>query len=164
MWRPAVTSRRAELPSAISSDSRPPSKPEHHSGFLSGRDPGCRLDKRDANQNLVQTYTVTKVTWHSKTVLGTGIVPPNNQGIATPFYNQGDDGENPAKDGVSTFAQLDRYTQQAITEFTGKGEGYIAFAGQRDDGFYADINSIFDLLNLRVRARVRIHRAVSTFT
>ena len=27
--------------------------------------------------------------------------------------------------------------------------GYVAFAGQRDDGFYADINSIFDLLSLR---------------
>ena len=69
----------------------------------------------DAEQNLVQTYTVTKVTWHSKTVLGTGIVPPNNQGNATPFYNQGDNGENPAKDGVSTFLELDQYTQQAIT-------------------------------------------------
>ena len=103
----------------------------------------------DANQNLLQTYTVTKVTWHSKTVLGTGRVPPNNQGRATRFYNQGDDGNQPAKDGVSTFAQLDVYTQQAITKFTGKGEGYVAFAGQRDDGFYADINSIFDLLNLR---------------
>ena len=103
----------------------------------------------DANQNLLQKYTVTKVTWHSKTVLGTGLVPPNNQGRATRFYNQGDDGNQPAKDGVSTFAQLDRYTQQAITKFTGKGEGYVAFAGQRDDGFYADINSIFDLLNLR---------------
>ncbi len=30
-----------------------------------------------------------------------------------------------------------------------KGDGYVAFAGQRDDGFYADINSIFDLLSLR---------------
>ena len=27
--------------------------------------------------------------------------------------------------------------------------GYVAFAGQRDDGFYGDINSIFDLLRLR---------------
>ena len=103
----------------------------------------------DPNQNLVQTYTVTKVTWHSKTVLGTGIVPPNNQGIATPFYNQGDNGNNPAKDGVPTPDKLDRYTQQSIFEFDGKGKGYVAFAGQRDDGFYADINSIFDLLSLR---------------
>ena len=29
-------------------------------------------DIHDDNQNLRQTYTVTKVTWHSKTVLGTG--------------------------------------------------------------------------------------------
>jgi hypothetical protein len=97
-------------------------------------------------QNLVQMYTVTKVTWHSKTVLGRGVVPPNNQGIATPFYNQGDNGNNPAKDGVSTFALLDSYTQQAITPLK---NGYVAFAGQRDDGFYGDINSIFDLLRLR---------------
>ena len=103
------------------------------------------------NQNLIQTYTVTKVTWHSKTVLGTGIVPPNNQGNATPFYNQGDpqSGENPARDGVPSFDKLDRYTQQAVFEFKGKGKGYTAFAGQRDDGFYGDINSIFDLLRLR---------------
>ena len=105
----------------------------------------------DANQNLVQMYTVTKVTWHSKTILGTGLVPPNNQGIATPFYNQGDppNGENPARDGVPSFDKLDPYTQQTVFDFKGKGKGYTAFAGQRDDGFYGDINSIFDLLSLR---------------
>jgi hypothetical protein len=100
----------------------------------------------DANQNLRQTYTVTKVDWHSKTVLGTGLVPPNNQGNATPFYNQGDDGNNPARDGVATNDELDRYTKGAIATLK---NGYVAFAGQRDDGFYADINSIFDLLSLR---------------
>ena len=72
-------------------------------------------------------------------------MPPNNQGIATPFYNQGDNGDNPAKDGVATFAELDRYTQQAITS----RRRLHVFAGQRDDGFYADIQSIFDLLQLR---------------
>jgi hypothetical protein len=102
----------------------------------------------DAHQNLTQTYTVTKVDHRSgaKTLLGRGLVPPNNQGIATPYYNQGDNGENRAKDGVATEAELDRYTSQAITNL---GRGYIAFAGQRDDGFYADIQSIFDLLQLR---------------
>ena len=103
----------------------------------------------DAGQNLVQTYTVTKVDHRRhdfRTLLGTGIVPPNNQGIATPFYNQGDNGNNPAKDGVATEPELDRYTTQAIKNL---GGGYIAFAGQRDDGFYADILSIFDLLQLR---------------
>ena len=102
----------------------------------------------DANQNLTQTYTVTKVDHRTnrETVLGTGVVPPNNQGNATPYYNQGDNGENPARDGVATEAELDRYTKESITELSG---GYVSFAGQRDDGFYADIQSIFDLLQLR---------------
>jgi hypothetical protein len=102
----------------------------------------------DANQNLTQTYTVTKIDHRTnqETLLGTGVVPPNNQGNATPFYNQGNNGENPAREGVATEAELDRYTREAIFELS---HGYVAFAGQRDDGFYADIQSIFDLLKLR---------------
>jgi hypothetical protein len=102
----------------------------------------------DAAQNLTQYYTVTKVDHRTgrRRALGKGVVPPNNQGNATPFYNQGDNGENPAKDGVATFDELDRYTKQSIATLR---RGYIAFAGQRDDGFYADIQSIFDLLTLR---------------
>jgi hypothetical protein len=109
---------------------------------------GVIQDVGDANQNLTQTYTVTKVDHRtgSSSLLGHGVVPPNNQGIATPYYNQGDNGENPAKDGVATEAELDRYTNEAITNL---GNGYIAFAGQRDDGFYADIQAVFDLLQLR---------------
>src|SRR5689334_4669753 len=78
---------------------------------------GVINDIGDAGQNLVQTYTVTKVDHRRhdfSTLLGTGTVPPNNEGIATPFYNQGDNGNNPAKDGVATEAELDRYTSQAI--------------------------------------------------
>ena len=107
----------------------------------------------DAAQNLTQTYTVTKVENRGprrSTLLGMGKVPPNNQGNATPFYNQGDNGENPAKDGVATAAQLDKYTTQAIAPLT---DGYIAFAGQRDDGFYSDIQAVFDLLKLRSPAK-----------
>ena len=105
----------------------------------------------DANQNLTQTYRVFKVDRRGRgrgksVLLGRGVVPPNNQGIATPFYNQGDDGENPAKEGVATTAELDRYTQQSITNLR---KGYVSFAGQRDDGFYADIQATFDLLQLR---------------
>jgi len=102
----------------------------------------------DAAQNLTQTYTVTKVNHRTdeRTLIGTGVVPPNNQGIATPFYNQGDNGENPAKDGRATFAEFDRYTQQGTFVYP---SGYRAFAGQREDGFYGDIQSIFDLLQLR---------------
>jgi hypothetical protein len=103
----------------------------------------------DAAQNLTQTYTVTRVDNRKdgkRMVLGTGIVPPNNQGNATPFYNQGDNGENRAKDGVATEAALDRYTKESIADL---GDGYRSFAGQRDDGFYADIQAVFDLLKLR---------------
>jgi hypothetical protein len=110
---------------------------------------GVINDVGDSNQNLVQTYTVTKVDHRQRDhrrLLGKGTVPPNNQGIATPLYNQGNNGNNPAKDGVATAAELDRYTTQAIKNL---GGGYFAFAGQRDDGFYADILSIFDLLQLR---------------
>jgi len=112
---------------------------------------GVVQDVGDANQNLTQTYTVTKVDHrrgvrHPIELLGQGIVPPNNQGIATPFYNQSDDGENPAKPGVTTSAALDHYTAQSVTNL---GSGYVAFAGQRDDGFYGDIQAVFDLLQLR---------------
>ncbi|MFN0060827.1 MAG: DUF4331 domain-containing protein [Planctomycetota bacterium] len=113
---------------------------------------GVVTDVDDAGQNLTQTYTVTRVNHATgvSTVLGSGVVPPNNQGIATPFYNQGDNGENLVREGVATFAELDRYTQQSIATLS---EGHIAFAGQRDDGFYADIQSIFDLLQLRSPGR-----------
>ena len=107
------------------------------------------LEKVDGpNQNLTQDYTVTLVDHRTgaRRKLGTGVVPPNNQGIATPFYNQDDNGENPAREGVATVDELDRYTREAIAELEG---GYVAFAGQRDDGFFADIQSIFDILNLR---------------
>ena len=111
---------------------------------------GVINDVDDANQNLTQRYTVTKID-HTKgnaaTVLGTGIVPPNNQGIATPKYEIGDDGNNPARPGVSSQAQLDRYTQQTIVSLG--STGYRSFAGQREDGFYADVNAIFDLLQFR---------------
>ncbi len=100
--------------------------------------------------NRVQTYRVTQIDHRSKkrrpTVLGSGVVPPNNQGRVTPLYNQGDDGENPAKPGVASAADLDVYTRAAIAELD---RGHRAFAGQRDDGFYADIQAIFDLLAFR---------------
>lgn len=109
---------------------------------------GIITNINDAAQNLTQTYKVTKVNHRTgeRTFIGDGIVPPNNQGIATPFYNQDDNGENPAKDGRATFAEFDRYTQQGTFVYP---NGYRAFAGQREDGFYADIQSIFDLLQLR---------------
>jgi hypothetical protein len=109
---------------------------------------GVIQDVDDANQNLTQHYTVTKVDHvaNTSTVLGTGVVPPNNQGIATPRYEVGDDGENPARPGVSSQAALDHYTLQSITDLS---SGYRSFAGQREDGFYADVQAVFDLLQFR---------------
>ncbi len=107
----------------------------------------------DPSQNLIQTYTVTKVNYNAdrvkrygrRQVLGEGIVPPNNQGRATPLYNQDEFGDAPAKEGVATEAELDPYTADAIARWD---NGYVAFAGQRDDGFYANIQAVFDLLAL----------------
>ena len=96
----------------------------------------------DASQNLTQHYMVQKVAPRRTTLLADGLVPPNNQGLLTKYYNQGDSGENLAREGVSTESALDRYTKSTI--FT-TPQGYKIFAGQRDDGFYADIQSIFDL-------------------
>jgi hypothetical protein len=97
----------------------------------------------DDNQNLRQTYEVSLSRGGRKgTKLGQGVVPPNNQGLVTPLYNQGDDGQQPAKGGVGAESDLDVYTQNAICDLE---SGYRVFAGQRDDGFYADIQSIFDI-------------------
>ena len=106
----------------------------------------------DAAQNLTQTYQVTRQGFRPrrKTVLNFADqvlwVPPNNQGIATPKYNQDNNGENPARDGVSDPFLLDDYTAQTVVSLK---DGYRAFAGQRDDGFYGDIQAVFDLLQLR---------------
>jgi hypothetical protein len=103
----------------------------------------------DAAQNLTQRYDVLEIDWRTGgngvSYLGTGIVPPNNQGRATPHYNQLA-GDGPALDGVATAAQMDRYTTQTITSLS---HGLVAWAGQRDDGFYADVGATFDLLSLR---------------
>ncbi|MGI8435886.1 MAG: DUF4331 domain-containing protein [Chthoniobacterales bacterium] len=117
---------------------------------------GVVNDVDDANQNRTQRYTVTMVdnrtTPPTTTVLGTGVVPPNNHGIATPFYNTGNDGNNVAKPGVNDPAQLDKYTAQSIQTLTGGAATYRSFAGQREDGFYADIQAVFDLLKFRTGA------------
>jgi hypothetical protein len=98
----------------------------------------------DQAQNLTQTYTVRRIgPGTANTVLfSNAMVPPNNQGLVTPLYNQGDDGQNKAREGVGSTAALDAYTKASI--YTSPA-GYQVFAGQRDDGFYGDVQSIFDL-------------------
>ena len=106
---------------------------------------GVVMNVNDAAQNLTQYYNVRKVDHNrdrSRYLYRNLLVPPNNQGRVTPLYNQGDNGDNQAKEGVSDFNSLDTYTRNSV--FTNRG-GYQFFAGQRDDGFYADIQSIFDL-------------------
>jgi hypothetical protein len=110
----------------------------------------------DANQNLTQRYSVTKIVHRIKNegrgdereretveVLGANLtVPPNNQGLVTPHYNQNEDGNMFAKEGVNYPSPLDVYTSETVHAIN---HGYIVFAGQRSDGFYANIQSIFDL-------------------
>ncbi len=102
----------------------------------------------DARQNFVQTYTVTKVERGSSTVLNGDmrlLVPPYNVGPGTtPLYN---DNTGRAVSGATSRETLDRYTRQTTYDLRG---GTTVFAGAREDGFYADIGGIFDLLDERV--------------
>jgi len=87
----------------------------------------------DASWNRPQTYTVTRVTHgpgHSEHshVLGTNLpTPPDNIGPrSTPHY--------------------DTLAAAAVRALPG---GIQVFAGQRDDPFFVDLGSIFDLAGLR---------------
>jgi hypothetical protein len=85
------------------------------------------------NLNVVQTYTVRKITYdhkgkvHVKTLGRDLLTPPNNVGPrSTPNY------ESLVAPAIYTFK-----------------DGTKVFAGQRDDPFYADLGGIFDLLGFR---------------
>ena len=105
----------------------------------------------DANQNLTQSYKVTQVNRNLNTREKLNfqgqklLVPPNNQGIATPKYNLDNNGDNQARPGVDTQTELDDYTKQTVYDLK---HGHRVFAGQRDDGFFADIQGVFDLLQI----------------
>ena len=112
---------------------------------------GVVNDVDDANQNLTQSYKVTQVNRNLNTREKLNfqgqklLVPPNNQGIATPKYNLDNNGDNQARPGVDTQTELDDYTKQTVYDLK---HGHRVFAGQRDDGFYADIQGVFDLLQI----------------
>ncbi len=82
----------------------------------------------DPNFNIRQTYTLTVVKNGVRTVLGSGLpTPPVNIGPrSTPNYPS--------------------LAAQAVKNV---GGGVKAFAGQRDDPFFVDLGSAFDLLGLR---------------
>src|ERR671929_127654 len=87
--------------------------------------------KRNAGQfflgDTAQPYTVTKIVGKQASVVATATTPPNNIGPrSTPNYH------DLATKGI----------------FPLQGGGTV-FAGQRDDGFFADIGAIFDLLAIR---------------
>jgi hypothetical protein len=80
----------------------------------------------DPDLNVKQRYTVTRVTRGNRTVLGSDIpVPPANIGPRS----------NPTYDAF-----------QGVTDL---GNGRKVFAGPRDDPFFVDLGSIFDLAGLR---------------
>jgi hypothetical protein len=82
----------------------------------------------DPNWNVRQFYSVTRIQGDRRTVLGTNLPsPPNNIGPrSTPNY-----------------ASL---ASTAVNTLPG---GIKVFAGQRDDPFFVDLGSIFDLGGLR---------------
>src|SRR5262245_4864514 len=82
----------------------------------------------DPDWNRPQTYTVTRVKGSGRDVLGKDIpTPPDNIGPrSTPSY--------------------DTLAAAAVTTLPG---GIKVFAGQRDDPFFVDLGSIFDLAGLR---------------
>ncbi len=80
----------------------------------------------DPDLNVRQTYTVTRVTSSGSSVLGSNLpVPPANIGPRS----------NPSYDPFLGVADL--------------GSGRKVFAGPRDDPFFVDLGSIFDLGGLR---------------
>jgi hypothetical protein len=83
-------------------------------------------DGTSANLNVKQTYSVTRVTPTGSEVLGSNlVVPPANIGPRS----------NPSYD--------------AFAGVTSLGGGRKVFAGPRDDPFFVDLGSIFDLGGLR---------------
>jgi hypothetical protein len=94
--------------------------------FLYNTGPITSLD--DPDWNVRQFYSVTRVDGHRRSVLGTNLPsPPDNIGPrSTPNYNS--------------------LATAAVNSLPG---GIKVFAGQRDDPFFVDLGSIFDLGGLR---------------
>jgi hypothetical protein len=94
--------------------------------FLYNTGPISSLD--DPDYNIRQTYSVAKVENGSRQVLADGLrVPPANIGPrSTPNYGQ--------------------LASAAIANLK---DGSKVFAGPRDDPFFVDLGSVFDLLGLR---------------
>jgi hypothetical protein len=110
-----------------------------------GTEAGPIMATGDARQNFTQTYTLTRVRGGVTDVLATGLsVPPVNVGKrTTPNYF---DAMGNRLQGAANFAALPSYTRENIHTLP---SGIRLFAGQREDGFYADTPGIFDFLGVR---------------
>lgn len=98
----------------------------------------------DARQNLLQTYSVERVQNNRSRILGRELeVAPVNVGERTTpnYYSNGQ-----LITGATSFNELDSYTRETIHNIDG---GVTVYAGQREDGFYADVPAIFDFLGVR---------------
>lgn len=111
-----------------------------------GTEVGPILEVGDARQNFTQFYSVTLTDQNGTQTVAESFLAgiPNVGNNVTPLYN---DEDGRAVSGAMSFDELDAYTQQTIGEGT---DGLVFFAGPRDDGFFADVPGIFDLLNVRI--------------
>ncbi|MEW6440882.1 MAG: DUF4331 domain-containing protein [bacterium] len=112
-----------------------------------GTEIGPILAVGDARQNYTQTYTVTRVAQKTSTVIGSDLLtPPPNVGLrTTPLYNDPASGQ--AVSGAVAFTDLDTYTRTTVHSLP---DGEAVFAGSREDGFFADMPGISDLLDPRI--------------
>jgi len=101
-------------------------KVQNGNTFLYNTGPITSLN--DPDFNIRQTYSVAKVEHGRRTVLASGLpVPPANIGPrSTPNYEQ-----------------------LASAAVAGLSDGSKVFAGPRDDPFFVDLGSVFDLAGLR---------------
>jgi len=96
--------------------------------FLYNTGPITSLD--DSHWNVRQTYSVARVDHGKRTMLASGLAtPPDNIGPrSTPNY--------------------DALAASAVHTLGNDGDAKV-FAGQRDDPFFVDLGSVFDLAGLR---------------
>ncbi len=112
-----------------------------------GTEAGPILRTDDARQNFLQRYTVTLVKGNQRIDL-TG-----NQTLKTPPVNVGPrttpnyyDAQGNRLQGAMSTGEQPIYTQETVYRLN---DGSLVFAGQREDGFYADTPAIFDFLGVR---------------
>ncbi|MCW5938322.1 MAG: DUF4331 domain-containing protein [Fimbriimonadaceae bacterium] len=115
--------------------------------FGLGTEAGPIFSTDDARHNALQSYTVFLERDGQSINLGSGQVlkvPPVNVGPrTTPNYY---DAANNRIQGATQTSELPAYVQETVFTLS---NGVKVWAGQREDGFYADTPAIFDFLGVR---------------